>query len=86
MTQPEAGPPRVNPYARTLLVVSILLMVGGLGYMIVSHLLPQGIDVIQSNEQLPLFLMGNGLGWNTLGLGVLTFCLWLAVQGIRHRP
>ena len=85
MTQPEARPHKANPYARTLLLLSILLMVGGVAYMIVSHLMPQGIDVIQSNEQLPLFLLGNGLGWNTLGLGVLTFSLWLAVQGIRHR-
>ena len=85
-TPPEPRlPHKANLYSRILLVLSILLILGGIVTEILSRLtFTQGIDVIQTNEELPLLLLGNGLGFDALGIGVVAFCLWLAVQGIRQ--
>lgn len=70
MTPPEPRVPhKANLYSRTLLVLSILLILGGIVTEILSRLtVTQGIDVIQTNEELPLLLLGTGLGSTPWGL------------------
>jgi hypothetical protein len=87
MTQPESLETQSsNPYLRALLTLSVMAMVAGAVFLVVTRLIaPAGLDVIASNAELPLLVSGGEFGWNALGSGFLAFCLWLAVQGFRRR-
>jgi uncharacterized membrane protein YccF (DUF307 family) len=59
-------------------------MLAGATYIVTMWAItPRGVDLI-ANASLPSLYFGNSLGWNTLGLGVLLFGIWLAVQAIRQ--
>lgn len=78
---------RTNVYVVVLLVLSIAVMLTGVGFLIYARAeasSSSGVDIITSNLEYPFLLLHSFVGWAILALGFVTFCLWLAVQGIRH--
>ena len=85
MTQPEPTP-KGDRYTNVMLVLATLVALAGIASIVFEWVAtPRGIDLIVGNDTLPALYFGNAFGWNALGLGILIFCIWLAVKALKRR-